>query len=75
MCNDSRLRLPTDALFEAFSEIRVPLRWAEGQASNLEPRDDIRIRDTAPVVGRTTDGRQAVDDDLGLARATRRAGV
>jgi putative SOS response-associated peptidase YedK len=56
MCNDYRLRVPADALLETFNDFGVPLRWAEGRASNLEPRDDIRIRDTAPVVGRSSEG-------------------
>src|SRR5689334_17706603 len=56
MCNEYRFRQPADALFEAFSQIKVPLRWTEGHASNIEPRDSIHIRDTAPVIGRTAHG-------------------
>jgi putative SOS response-associated peptidase YedK len=56
MCNNYRYRQPADTLFEEFSHQKLPLTWAEGQASNFEPRDDIRIRDTAPIVGRSGDG-------------------
>jgi putative SOS response-associated peptidase YedK len=56
MCNEYRFRQPADALFQSFGEIDAPLRWAEGHASNIEPRDSIRIRDTAPVIGRAGAG-------------------
>jgi putative SOS response-associated peptidase YedK len=43
-------------MHEAFSHLKIPLRWASGQASSIEPRDDIHIRDTAAVVGRAGNG-------------------
>ncbi len=49
MCNDYRNRLTADQIAMAFSEIRLPLTFPTG-VPNLEPRDDIRITDTAPVV-------------------------
>ena len=45
MCNDYRNRIPLDALREAFPNLKLP-----GGAPNLEPRDDVRITDTAPVI-------------------------
>lgn len=49
MCNDYRYRLPAEILVEEFSEIRIPLFYPDG-LPNLEPRDEIRIRDRAAVV-------------------------
>lgn len=56
MCNDYRNTIPTRALEEAFSDTRIPLRFPHG-APNLEPRDDIRITETAPIVRRDAEGR------------------
>lgn len=56
MCNLYRLRTPGSDLAGLFRQLGLPLDWAEGQASNLEPRDEIRIRDTAPVVRRRDSG-------------------
>ena len=55
MCNDYKLRLSIDEIARAFSEVRIPLRFGAG-VPNLEPRNDIRIGDTAPVVRRMPDG-------------------
>jgi putative SOS response-associated peptidase YedK len=55
MCNDYRYRLPAERLIEEFSQNRIPLFYPEG-VPNIEPREDIRIRDRAPVV-RISDGR------------------
>jgi putative SOS response-associated peptidase YedK len=49
MCNDFRLKAKIEYLIETFSEHRIPLRFEHG-IPNLEPRDDIRITDRAPVV-------------------------
>jgi putative SOS response-associated peptidase YedK len=57
MCNAYKLQTPVSALFDDFSQI-IPTLWADGQASNLEARDDIRITDLAPVVRRV--GNQAL---------------
>ena len=55
MCNDYRLRLSSDEIATAFSETRIPLRFPSG-VPNLQPRDDIRIGEVAPVVRRDPDG-------------------
>ena len=55
MCNDYKLRLSADEIAAAFSEVRIPLRFPAG-VPNIEPRDDVRIADTAPVVRRAEDG-------------------
>ncbi|MGZ9100640.1 MAG: SOS response-associated peptidase family protein [Brevundimonas sp.] len=54
MCNDYRFRPMSDHLFEEFRQVGVELVFPAGKP-NLEPRDDIRIGDTAPVVTRTGD--------------------
>ena len=56
MCNEYRNRIPPDAYWEEFSHLKLQLSWAEGRPSNLEPRDSIRIRDTAPIVRRAEGG-------------------
>lgn len=56
MCNEFRYRGPPDTLHHEFSQQKLPVTWAAGQASNVEPRDSIRIRDTALVVGRAVEG-------------------
>ena len=55
MCNDYRLRLSADEIATAFSEVRIPLRFPTG-VPNPEPRDDVRIGDTAPIIRRGEDG-------------------
>jgi putative SOS response-associated peptidase YedK len=49
MCNDYRSRVELGTIGQEFSELRIPLRFPEGLL-NLEPRDDIRITDRAPIV-------------------------
>jgi putative SOS response-associated peptidase YedK len=49
MCNDYRYRLPAERLIEEFSQNKLRLFSPQG-TPNIEPRDDIRIRDRAPVV-------------------------
>jgi putative SOS response-associated peptidase YedK len=55
MCNDYANRIPYRAYVEAFSELKLPL-FVQGNGPDLTPRDDIRIRDTAPIVLRAEDG-------------------
>jgi putative SOS response-associated peptidase YedK len=55
MCNDFRNTIPTRAIEEAFSDLKIPLVFPTG-LPNLEPREDIRITDTAPIVRRREDG-------------------
>lgn len=49
MCNDYRLRVPLDMIRQGFSEIRIRIRFPES-VPNLQPRDDVRITDIAPVL-------------------------
>jgi putative SOS response-associated peptidase YedK len=49
MCNDFRSRVEAGTVGQDFSELRIPLLFPEG-IPNLEPRDDIRITDRAPIV-------------------------
>lgn len=55
MCNTYRFRPFADQPFEELRQIGVPLEFPDGKP-NIEPRDDIRIGDTAPVGMRTPDG-------------------
>lgn len=56
MCNDFRNTIPTRALEAAFSEQRITLFHPTG-LPNLEPRLDIRITESAPIVRRDEAGR------------------
>ena len=55
MCNEYRNRISAQRLIEVFSEIKIPLRFAGG-IPNIEPRDDIRITDRAPIIRPEGDG-------------------
>lgn len=55
MCNNYRFRLPLARLIDEFSHQRIPLTF-DGGRPNIEPRDDIRITDRAPLVRGTSDG-------------------
>jgi putative SOS response-associated peptidase YedK len=55
VCNGYGNRIPYSAYVEAFSEIRIPLKFPTA-APNLEPRDDIWPTETAPVLRRREDG-------------------
>lgn len=55
MCNDYRMRVELDTIGQDFSDTRLPLRFPEG-IPNLEPRDDVRITELAPIVRRGADG-------------------
>ena len=50
MCNNYANHVPPQDYFEAFRQTRLPLRFAGGRTPNLEPRDDIRSTDRAPVI-------------------------
>ncbi|HEX6376614.1 MAG TPA: SOS response-associated peptidase [Allosphingosinicella sp.] len=54
MCNLYSNKVAPDAIARAFEQLRIPLRFAEG-LPNLEPRDEIRITDRAPIL-RWADG-------------------
>lgn len=53
MCNDYANHISYEEYRAAFSELKIPVRFPEA-APNLEPRDDIRPTDVAPVI-RTAD--------------------
>jgi putative SOS response-associated peptidase YedK len=55
MCNDYGNRIPYSRYIEAFSHLKLPV-FVQGNGPGLTPRDDIRIRDTAPIILRTKDG-------------------
>lgn len=55
MCNDYRNHIPKDALVDHFSELKIDLRFPAG-IPNFEPRNDIKIREVAPIVTRSADG-------------------
>lgn len=55
MCNDYRTRVELDTIRQDFSDIKIRIRFPEGMP-NLQPRDDVRITDTGPIV------RAAIDD-------------
>jgi len=55
MCNDYGNRIPYRQYVEAFSQLKLPV-LVPGNGPDLTPRDDIRIRDMAPVVLRSRDG-------------------
>jgi putative SOS response-associated peptidase YedK len=55
MCNDYGNHIPYNDYLEAFSQLRIPVRFPAA-ASNLEPREDIWPTDTAPVIRQTEDG-------------------
>lgn len=55
MCNDYRFRPLSDHAFEEFREVGIELEFPAGKP-NIEPRDDIRIGDVAPVITRTESG-------------------
>jgi putative SOS response-associated peptidase YedK len=49
MCNDYRARLELVGVEKALEQVGLSVRYPEGRP-NLEPRDDIRITDRAPIV-------------------------
>jgi len=55
MCNDYRNRVPVRRLIGQFGEIKIPLCFPNG-IPNVEPRDDIKITDRAPIIRPDGDG-------------------
>lgn len=51
MCNNYRARVDADTIGQDFADLKIRIRFPEG-IPNLEPRDDIKITDTAPIVRR-----------------------
>lgn len=50
MCNNYRLAVPANAIGDVFRDLERPLRFEGGSVPNLEPREDIKIGQTAPIV-------------------------
>ncbi|HZK98955.1 MAG TPA: SOS response-associated peptidase [Caulobacteraceae bacterium] len=59
MCNDYGVDLPFSLYVEAFSEIRLPLKFPVA-APNLEPRDEIWPTERAPII-RAVEGGVALE--------------
>ncbi len=55
MCNDYGNHIPYDDYLQAFSQIRIPVKFPAA-APNLQPREDIWPTDTAPVIRQLKDG-------------------
>ena len=49
MCNLYSNKVAPDVIARAFEQLRIPLRFPEG-APNIQPRDEIKITDAAPIV-------------------------
>lgn len=60
MCNDYRLMVELASVIEEFENLKIKICFPEGRP-NIEPREDIRITDTAPIV-RTVEGERGVGD-------------
>lgn len=58
MCNDYRLNVDVGTIIEVFADLKIRIRFNEG-VPNLEPRDDIKITDSGPIVRRMADGDEA----------------
>ena len=55
MCNDYGNRIPYSRYVEEFSQLKLPV-FVQDNGPDPTPRDDIRIRDTTPIILRTRDG-------------------
>lgn len=55
MCNEIRRRVALGEIRDAFSQLRIPLRFPEG-LPNLAPADSVRITDPTAIVRRGEDG-------------------
>jgi putative SOS response-associated peptidase YedK len=55
MCNEYGNRIAYSRYVEEFSHLKLPV-FVQDNGPDLTPRDDIRIRDTAPIILRTGDG-------------------
>lgn len=75
MCNDYANKVPISAYREAFSQTRIPLvSPGEGASPNLEPRDDVRPTDTAPVIREAPGGSELVQMRWGFPPGRPKAG-
>ena len=73
MCNDYGNRVPYSVYVEEFSHLRLPLRFPVA-APNLEPRDDIRPTDVAPVIRLRDDGVELMQLRWGFPAGRPKAG-
>lgn len=60
MCNDYRLEIEIASILEDFDELEINIETPEG-IPNVEPRTDIKISDTAPIV-RGIEGRRGAGE-------------
>jgi putative SOS response-associated peptidase YedK len=60
VCNEYGNRIPYQRYIEAFSHLKLPLA-VQGNGPDLTPRDEIHIRDTAPVIIATADGAELTE--------------
>jgi len=49
MCNDYRQELDVSSIVEDFQDLKIRIEFPEGRP-NLQPRADVKITDTAPIV-------------------------
>ena len=50
MCNRYGYLAPVSRLEDEFSVLKAPLKWAEGRIPNLQPRDEIKPTNSAPIL-------------------------
>ena len=55
MCNDYRLKVDIESIRQDFADIQVRIAFPEG-IPNMQPRDDVRITDIAPIIRAAADG-------------------
>lgn len=60
MCNDYRLEVEIASIMEDFDELEVNIEAPEG-IPNVEPRADIKMTDTAPII-RSIEGTRAAGE-------------
>ncbi len=60
MCNTYRLKVDIEWVRKDFGAIQIDIRFPEG-IPNMQPRDDVRITDTAPIVRAVPEDREAAD--------------
>lgn len=61
MCNSYRLKKGAAEIADVFSELKLPLRFEDGRVPNLEPRDSVRITETAPIIRSAEGGLELVE--------------
>lgn len=70
MCNSYAARTGYREYVEAFSQLKIPLVWPEPHAApNIEPRDEIRPTDPAPIVRPRGEGVELVELKWGFKPA------